>query len=240
MDVDLTRDDVVGTYAGLRPLVAPVRRLDRQGLARAPGDRRGERRRARSAAASTRPTGSWPATSSTASSVPRPPRRARATPPSDGSSAPPTPMPWPASPAELMTIPAIRDARPGGGGPARRAPRHGGARRRRPRAPSATCCGRSSPAARSSRPRSCGRSVTSSRCRSTTSSLAGRGWPRSCRTVAPRSRRASRRSWPATSTGETPASRLEVETYLAGARREFSVAPAGEAGPPDGAVTTAD
>ena len=34
--------------------------------------------------------------------------------------------------------------------------------------------------------------------------------------------------------------RLEAETYLAGARREFSVAPAGEAGPPDGAVTTAD
>ena len=45
-----------------------------------------------------------------------------------------------------------------------------------------------------------------------------------------------RRSWPATSTGERLASRLEVDTYLAGARREFSVAPAGEAGPPDGAV----
>ena len=45
LDVDLTRDDVVGTYAGLRPLIAPSERIDGQGVARAP-------RRASSATAS--------------------------------------------------------------------------------------------------------------------------------------------------------------------------------------------
>ena len=58
MDVDLSRDDVVGTYAGLRPLVAPSRtRVDRQGLARAPGRASTRTVSSASAAASTRPTG---------------------------------------------------------------------------------------------------------------------------------------------------------------------------------------
>ena len=57
MDVDLTRDDVVGTYAGLRPLDRAVRRLDGQGVARAPGHGRGRTASSGSAAASTRPTG---------------------------------------------------------------------------------------------------------------------------------------------------------------------------------------
>ena len=50
---------------------------------------------------------------------------------------------------------------------------------------------------------------------------------------APRSRRGDRaagrrRSWAPISTGATRASRLEVDAYLAAARREFSVAPPGE------------
>ncbi len=45
MDVDLTRADVVGTYAGPAAAHRPVGRLDRQGVARAPGHGRVERGR---------------------------------------------------------------------------------------------------------------------------------------------------------------------------------------------------
>ena len=133
---------------------------------------------------------------------------------------------------------ARRRSRPSGRSDRR--PRHGwspgtGPRRRRwsRSARSWTCSTRSSRAGSSSRPRSPGRSATSSRCRSTTSWRGGRGWPRSCPTAAPRSLRASPRSSAPSSTGATRASALEVEHYLASARREFSVAPPGAPGPAD-------
>ena len=112
MDVDLTRDDVVGTYAGLRPLDRAVRRLDRQGLARAPGDRRGERRRPDRRRQVHDLPGHGPRRHRRASSVARPRRRARATPPSGGSSARPTPMPWPGSPPSWRRSRPIRELGP--------------------------------------------------------------------------------------------------------------------------------
>ncbi len=199
MDVNLTRDDVVGTYAGLRPLVAPSDgstvkasrehrvTVEANGVVRIGGGKYTTYRvMARDvidsvlgrSAAKARP-------SDTAE------RRLIGAADTDALAR---------IAAELMTIPAIRELGPGW----RIGSSHATARKRQASslsAPNATCCARSSPAARSSRPRSCGRSVTSSRCRSTMCSLAARGWPRSCRTEAPRSRRAWRRSWPATSIG---------------------------------------
>ena len=203
MDVNLTRDDVVGTYAGLRPLVAPSDgstvkasrehrvTVEANGVVRIGGGKYTTYRvMARDVIDSVLGRfGRKARPSDTAE------RRLIGAADTDALARIAT---------ELMTIPAIREL-----GPVvadRLVARHGTeapgvvALGRR----AATCCVRSSPAARSSRPRSCGRSVTSSRCPSTMCSLAVRGWPRSCRTVAPRSRRASRRSWPATSIGERP------------------------------------
>ena len=139
--------------------------------------------------------------------------------------------------------PDRRRARDDPGGRARSARRRrhgwspGTAPRRRPwsrSAPSSTCSGRSSPAARSSRPRWPGRPATSSRCRSTTSWPAGRGSPRSCPTAArPIAPRVAEILGAELGWGEARQA-LEVETYLASARREFSVAPPDAREPPRG------
>ena len=58
LDVDLSRDDVVGTYAGLRPLIAPVGPGSTVKVSRAStGSRASPTASSGSAAASTRPTG---------------------------------------------------------------------------------------------------------------------------------------------------------------------------------------
>ena len=139
-----------------------------------------------------------------------------------------------------MTIPALPRARPDGGGSARRPPRHGGAGRRRARAPSCDLL----------RPLVAGRpfleaevlwAVRHELALSLDDVLARRTrlaqeLPDRGAAIAPRVAQimGGELDW-----GDAR-QRLEVETYLAGARREFSVAPAGETGPPDGAVTTAD
>ena len=62
MDVDLTRADVVGTYAGLRPLIAPSDGSTVKASREHRVTGRSRTASSGSAAASTRPTGSWRAT----------------------------------------------------------------------------------------------------------------------------------------------------------------------------------
>ena len=193
MDVGLTRADVVGTYAGLRPLDRAVRRIDGQGLARAPGHGRSQRRR--------------PDRRRQVHDVPGDGTRRHRRRPRARGRAPATQRHRRAPPGRCG-----RHGRPGAdrrralhdrGRPRRRARRRrhdwstGTGRRPRPSSRSArswTCCGRSSRGATSSRPRSPWRSATSSRSRSTTSWLGAPAWPRSCRIAAPPSPRASPRS----------------------------------------------
>ena len=153
-------------------------------------------------------------------------------PPIDGSSAPRTPTRSPASPRSWRR--SRRSATVGPDAAARLVARHGteapavvalGAR-------AATCSDRSSPAGRSSRPRSPGPLATSWRCRSTTCSPGGRGWPRSSLIGARRSPRAWRRSSAPSSTGVRRARPARSRAYLESARREFSVAPSEAVGRP--------
>ena len=100
MDVGLTRADVVGTFAGLRPLIAPSDgstvkasrehrvTVEANGVVRIGGGKYTTYR-------------VMAATSSTPSSGARPRASDRATPPSDGSSARPTRPPWRASQGAL-------------------------------------------------------------------------------------------------------------------------------------------
>ena len=98
MDVGLTRADVVGTYAGLGRSGRAVRRINGQGLARAPGHGRSQRRRP-DGGGNSRPTGSWHATSSTPFWGERPRASDPLTPPSAAWSVRPTRTPWRGSPA---------------------------------------------------------------------------------------------------------------------------------------------
>ena len=223
MDVELTRDDVVGTFAGLRPLIAPstVRPSRRRASTGSPSRRTAS---CGSAAASTRPTGSWPATPSMRCSG-RQGAKAR-----------------PSATAERRLVGAADAGRAGadrdrarfepgrtrggarGGGPAGRPARDGGARRGRARRRA-----RPAPAARAGSPLPRGRGRrgppgTSWRRRSTTSSPGGRGWRRSCPTAGRPWRRVSPRSSPRSSAGTAARQADEIETYLATARREYSVA----------------
>ena len=84
---------------------------------------------------------------------------------------------------------------------------------------------------RSSRPRSRGPPATSWPSRSTTSWRAGRAWPRSCPTAARRSPRASPRSSARSSAG-TPRARARGRDLPRSARREFSVRLRGPPGSP--------
>ena len=139
-----SRDDVVGTYAGLRPLIAPSRRLDREGIARASRHGRAERRgpdRRRQVHDLSGHGARRRSMRRSAARRARAPERDRRAP---TRSARPT----------ARARPARRRARddPGGRrrasrrrGTPRRAPRDGGARRRGARRASSTCCGRSSP-----------------------------------------------------------------------------------------------
>ena len=148
--------------------------FDRQGFARASGHGRVERGRPHRAAASTRPIGSWRATSSMPSWAAG--RRRDPAGPSD----------WRligAADADARaqhrrgTHDDPRDGRPRGrrGGPARRPARDGGVGRRRPgRGPRAAASARRRTGS-SSKPRSPGPSATSRRCRSMTRWLAGPG-----------------------------------------------------------------
>ena len=239
MDVNLTRDDVVGTYAGLRPLVAPSDgstvkasrehrvTVEANGVVRIGGGKYTTYRvMARDvidsvlgrAAAKARP-------SDTAE------RRLIGAADTDALAR---------IAAELMTIPAIRELGAGGGGSARRAAWHGGARRGRPRRRM-----RPAPSARRRPPVPRGRGPVggASRARAVARRCArspDAAGPGAAATVAPRSRRASRRSWPATSIGETPAAASRSRPTWPGRAASSRCAPAGEAGPPDGAVTTAD
>ena len=213
MDVDLTRADVVGTYAGLRPLIAPSdgstvkasrehrvtvgserRRPDRwRQVHDVPGD--GARR-----------DRCGPRTGRA-----RAPERHRRAPAGRGA---PTRTPWRASPAELATIAAVRDVGPEAA--ARLVARHG------TEAPGVVALGAELDLIRPLVP---GRPFLEAEvawavrhelaARSTTSSRAGRGSPRSCPTGALRSRRGSRRSWAADLGWGGARQALEVENYLA-------------------------
>ena len=223
MDVDLTRADVVGTYAGLRPLIAPSdgstvkasrehrvtvgaerRRPDRwRQVHDLPGDgprrhRRGPRRRPRESARATRPSAGW--------------------------SGRPTPTPWPGSPASSRrSRPSARSGRR-----RRHASSPGTGRRRRRSSRSARSCDLIRPlVAGPPVPRGrgrLGRPPRAGACRSMTSWPGGPGWPRSCPIAARRSLRASPRSSAAELGWGAARQALEVENYLACARREFSVA----------------
>ena len=133
---------------------------------------------------------------------------------------------------ELATIPAVAARRPGRRRTARRPARDRGAGRRRARRRAGLlAAARRRPAVPRGRGRLGGPPRAGAR-RSTTSSPGGRGWPRSCPTAAPsiaprvaaivgRRARLGRR-----------APGLEVEAYLASARREFAVAAPERAVPP--------
>ena len=162
--------------------------------------RRGRTGSSGSAAASTRPTGSWPATRST--------RRFAAR---DRSEGPPSRT------ANLRSSGRLARTAPGCAGDARSAPTHGLAPaaasrlvdRHGTQASDVVALGRGGGPARAarardsttSRPRSPGRPGRSWRCRSTTCSPGGCGWSRSCRTAARRSCRGSPRSWAASWAG---------------------------------------
>ena len=175
MDVNLTRADVVGTYAGLRPLIAPSDgstvkasrehrvTVESNGVVRIGGGKYTTYRVMASDVIDAvlgrgRGEGSTEPDRETGASSAPPTRRSRAQ-----------------IVAELMTIPAMAAL-----GPevvVRLVARHGTeapGRRRARRGPRARC-GRSSKAGSSSRPRSPGRSATSPRYRSTTRCHAGPG-----------------------------------------------------------------
>ena len=151
-----------------------VRRVDREGVARAPGDGRDRTASSASPAASTRRTGSWRATSSMpswADEGARAPteRYGRSAAHRRGRPARPRTSP-PRSQASRRRRRRIRRRRLGSS--------PGTAPRLRPSSRSARdsiCFSRSCRADRSSRPRSPGPSATSSPCRSTTSCLDGSG-----------------------------------------------------------------
>ncbi len=203
MDVDLTRDDVVGTYAGLRPLIAPSDgqtvkasrehrvTVESNGVVRIGGGKYTTYRLMARDAIDT---------------VLGPRRRSvEATRPNAGSSGRPTPTPWHGSPA------SCRRSRPSAISGRRRrhdwSPATGRTRRAWSRsARSWACCGRWSPAVSSSRPRWRGPFAMSWLSRSTTSWRAGPGWPRSCPTAARPSLPASRRSSAPSSAGAHHAS----------------------------------
>ena len=200
-----------GTYAGLRPLIAPSRRLDDHRVARAPGRRRGERprpgqrRQVHDLPADGRADGRRGAR--------RPRRATRGTADPDGDAA-----------ARRRGRPARarRGSRPRSSDrgldarrrrrPPRRPPRD--ARRRRSSRSAASAgllgrlVGRRGPSRGGGR---CGRPATSWRSRSTTSWRGGCGSSRSCRTAARRSPRGSPRSSARSSAGTRPARTSEVE-----------------------------
>ena len=116
---------------------------------------------------------------------------------------------------------------PDAAGAAGGAARHRGAGRRRAGRRAGPAPPARRRAGRSSRPRLPGRRGTSWRCRSTTSWRAGCGWHRSCPIAAQRSRRASPTILGAELGWGDARQALEVQTYLASARREFGVPPPG-------------
>ena len=197
MDVNLTRDDVVGTYAGLRPLVAPSGgstvkasrehrvTVEANGVVRIGGGKY-----------TTYRVMARDVIDSVLGRVGRqgpPERHRRATAHRRRRHGCPGPHR-----RRAHDDPGVPRARPEVADGSSR----GTARRRRPWSPSAAEM-RPAPSARRRPPvprgrGRCGRSVTSSRCHSTTCWLAGRGWPRSCRTAALRSRRA----WPQIMAGD--------------------------------------
>ena len=204
LDVDLDRADLVGAYAGLRPLATDPggTRLDRQGVARASDPDRAER--------------------------PRPDRRRQVHDlPADGGPDASTPRSVATSPGRARRGRDRAAARRRGAadgarraGEPRSPPRPGWTPRRAERlvarhgteaadvvalGASSTCFGRSGRTSPTSRPRWSGPSGPRPPCRSTTSSPAGPGWPRSWPTVAAVDRRGSP-SWSApSSTGRTRA-----------------------------------
>ena len=239
MDVDLTRADVVGTYAGLRPLVAPSDgstvkasrehrvTVESNGVVRIGGGKYTTYRvMARDvidsvlgrAAARARPSGTAERRLIGAADADALARIA----------------------GELATISAIRELGPTVA--TRLVARHGteAPRGRRPR-------WRLRPAAPARRwpsvPRGRGHLGRPPGARAVARRRAGpadEAGPGAARTVALRSRLAWRRSWPPISTGARPGSASRCKTYLAGARREFSIAPPGDAGPPDGGAGAVD
>ena len=187
LDLELTRDDLVGTYAGLRPLIAPSDASSTvTDLPGAPGERGGARPRPGERRQVHDLPGDGPR---------RGGRGARATPPALARAA-----------TRQLPIHGAAPAR--GARRARSAPRRRrGARRRTRRRPSSiatartlrrssrsaastTSSGRSSPASRSSRRRSPGAWSARWRSRSTTCSPAGCASPTCCRdrgeAIAPR------------------------------------------------------
>ena len=139
---------------------------------------------------------------------------------------------------ELSTIAAVRDVGPETRGTTGRPPRDGGAGASSRWGRSSTCCARSFRGAPSSRPRSRGPSATNWPSRSTTSWRAGPASPRSCpdrgAAIAPRVAQilGAELGW-----GEAR-QRSRSRSYLATARREYSVAPPGPPGPHAAEVST--
>ena len=178
-----------------------------------------------SAVASTRPIGSWRGTSSTRCSARRPPGRGRRGPRTGAWSAPPRRTRGPGSPRSSRRSrrwPAIGPTRPGAArGPAW----HRGAGGRRARQRSWTCSGRSCRVGRSSKPRSPGPPGTKlamslddvlARRMRLAAELPDRG-----ASIAPRVAAilGAELGW-----GEARQA-LEVQVYLASARREYGVPP---------------
>ena len=155
-------------------------------------------------------------------------RRARATRPSGGWSARPTPTRWTGSRPSSSTIPAVARRRTGGRGTARRPPRDGGAGRRRARRGA-----RPAPAARPGPPVPRGRGRVGGPPRAGAVARRRPGAPdparpRSCPTAARRSRRASRRSWPRELGWGDGAPGARGRDVPRNGAREYSVAAAGD------------
>ena len=230
MDVDLEREDVVGTFAGLRPLIAPSDgstvkasrehrvTVESDGVVRIGGGKYTTYRvMARDVidAVLGREDGPGPADR---------------TPPTGVWSAPRRPTRWPDR-GRARDDPGRRLGRPGRRRPAGRPPRHGGTGGRRARCRAATCSG---PRARPAVPRGggrLGRPARARRSRSTTSWPGGCAWrselPDRGAAIAPRVAAilGAELGW-----GESRQA-LEVQIYLASAGREFAVPGAGGPAP---------
>ena len=221
LDVGLRRDDVVGTYAGLRPLIAPSDGstitasrehrvvVEPNGLVRVSGGKYTTYRlmAEQTIDAALGVLGERPAARPVADDDPAPGRRGR-----------------PAGARSDRGRPRRLGRRSSRPSPPGSSPATGPRRRTSSRSVARRACSAGWSRARTiSRPRSRGPPATSSRCRSTTSWPAGCGSSRSCRiaaaAIAPRVAAilGAELGWDATRQA------AEVEAFLAGARREFAV-----------------
>ena len=233
MDVDLTRDDVVGTYAGLRPLIAPSDgstvkasrehrvTVESNGVVRIGGGKYTTYRvMARDVI---------DAVLGPAEAKKRRERYGRAA--ADRGGRPRRPG---ADRRGAVDDPGRSRCRSGDGGTTGRPARDGGDGARRARGGARPAAAARSPVVSSSRPRSHGPPDTSWRSRSTTSWRVGPASHRSCPTAARPSLRASPRSLEPSLVGAMLANDSRWRRTSPTARREYSVPPPGPPGPTPG------